>query len=263
MRFRIQNAVQDSGATWMCIQIRNTAGKFSENCNFFRNLLRKRKLFTKTIPGTKIFRENFRDKTKFRERWANFCFFSLFAKMKKGVFVSTLSLRSFLENLYSISFPWLPFYTGYLMSGIIAIGPPCCVLLITSCLLFGLYIVNNGVWCIKAASLFSYLLFSLSDFLMNKGGHKRNSKHKFKKHFKNGRKAWKLYMWSEPFTRHHSFGRKVFAASLVQYKYRGITSFKGTFIHFFMVETVLSLGIRHTLITLVILAFLIFWFSCL
>jgi hypothetical protein len=69
------------------------------------------KIFAKTIPGTKFFRENenfreneifrenenFREsknfrETKFREKCANFRLFSLLAKMKKGVFVSTLVL---------------------------------------------------------------------------------------------------------------------------------------------------------------------------
>jgi hypothetical protein len=49
--------------------------KPSQEQNYFRENFRKN--------------ENFRE-TKFREKWANFRLFSLFANMKKGVFVSTL-----------------------------------------------------------------------------------------------------------------------------------------------------------------------------
>jgi hypothetical protein len=71
--------------------MQNTDGKF----------LKKRKLFAKTILGTNIPRKNFCKNVNFREHFrekenvrkseqANFRLFSLFAKMKKGVFVSTL-----------------------------------------------------------------------------------------------------------------------------------------------------------------------------
>jgi hypothetical protein len=72
---------------------------------FFAKSYAKTKLFAKTVPGSNIFRENFRKnenfrenfrknehfrKTKFREKRANCRLFSLFMKMKKEVFVSTL-----------------------------------------------------------------------------------------------------------------------------------------------------------------------------
>jgi hypothetical protein len=53
-KFSMWNADPDSGATWMCIQIRNIGWKF----------LQKRKFFIKTIAGTTIFRE----KLKFSQK---------------------------------------------------------------------------------------------------------------------------------------------------------------------------------------------------
>jgi hypothetical protein len=100
---------------------------FLRKLKFLRNLPRKRKLFAKTIPGTKIYRGNFREnenfrenfreiedfrkklsrkqkfrKTKFREKRADFRFFSLFAKMKKGGFVSTLVVSRWFRQVCSL-----------------------------------------------------------------------------------------------------------------------------------------------------------------
>jgi hypothetical protein len=83
----------------------NISRKFSRKRKIcLLNLSQKRKLFAKTFPEIKFFaktkicaktkknfreNENFRE-TKFHEKRANFRSFSLFAKMKKVVFVSTL-----------------------------------------------------------------------------------------------------------------------------------------------------------------------------
>jgi uncharacterized protein (UPF0128 family) len=60
----------------MCIEIQNTDRKLPKN----------RKLFAKTIPGTKIFRENFRENENFRKlfsRKAKKIFREIFAKIRK------------------------------------------------------------------------------------------------------------------------------------------------------------------------------------
>jgi hypothetical protein len=60
---------------------------------FFTKTVAKTKMFAKTFAKTKIFVKSFaktKIRTKFRENGASFRLFSLFAKMKKGVFVSTL-----------------------------------------------------------------------------------------------------------------------------------------------------------------------------
>jgi hypothetical protein len=87
----------------MCIQIRNTSGCYLKIiCKNF--VYAEDFEITKIFGKTKIFREIFRENGKcsrkpsweqifrenFRETWRKASEFSLFAKMKKGSFVSTL-----------------------------------------------------------------------------------------------------------------------------------------------------------------------------
>jgi hypothetical protein len=62
--------------------------KPSREQTFFAKTFAKKKICAKTFANTKIFAK--RNFVKFCEKWANFRLFSFFAKMKKGVFVSTL-----------------------------------------------------------------------------------------------------------------------------------------------------------------------------
>jgi hypothetical protein len=72
---------------------RSTLNEYPDPKHWLK-IFAKQKFFSKTIPGTTIFseNENFRESKSFREKWANFRLFSLFAKMKKRVFVSTLTV---------------------------------------------------------------------------------------------------------------------------------------------------------------------------
>jgi hypothetical protein len=68
---------------------------FRLNLSFCRCLSQKRTQFRENFLGNETFRENFREneyfrETKFRENLLIFASFSLFAKMEKTVFVSTL-----------------------------------------------------------------------------------------------------------------------------------------------------------------------------
>jgi hypothetical protein len=75
---------------------------FRENENFSRN----RKLFTKTIPGTKIFCENVRENYYFRKKFrASFCerIFAYFRENGKRVF--RFNPRSRTLDLVSSAFP--------------------------------------------------------------------------------------------------------------------------------------------------------------
>jgi hypothetical protein len=67
-----------------------------------QNLSRKRKLFAKTIQGTKIFRESEHI----------FAYFRFFAKMKKRVFVSTLFVTCFLHGHKLVASRPLPVATS-------------------------------------------------------------------------------------------------------------------------------------------------------
>jgi hypothetical protein len=60
-----------------------------ENDSFCENFCKKENFFQK-LWATKFKKSWKRNFAKFREKRENFCLFSLFAKMKKGVFVSTL-----------------------------------------------------------------------------------------------------------------------------------------------------------------------------
>jgi hypothetical protein len=96
----------------------NFLENFRENENFSQIFSQKLHFFAKSIPfhpshPKNNFRENFRDNenfcenfcesknnrgTKFREKLANSLLFSLFAKMKKRVFFSTLGSLELIEG---------------------------------------------------------------------------------------------------------------------------------------------------------------------
>jgi hypothetical protein len=74
------------------------SSNFRLNLSFGRCLSQKRTHFRENFLGNENFRENFCEnenfrETKFRENLAIFASFSLFAKMEKTVFVSTLIIR--------------------------------------------------------------------------------------------------------------------------------------------------------------------------
>jgi cytoplasmic iron level regulating protein YaaA (DUF328/UPF0246 family) len=70
----------------------------SRKRKILRKLSRKRK-YSRKLSRKRKFSRNEICETKFREKGANFRLFSFFAKMKKGVFVSTLVYITHHDNL--------------------------------------------------------------------------------------------------------------------------------------------------------------------